>query len=139
MRNYVGPPHSRHNGSNFCVTDDSIHVWIFSYIYLFFDFLLGFTLSTFSVWYLVEGGAICNVYMCFQTITTSRNFTNKSPCNAFVSKYASICCVLQYVINMLPLSTRFFTKQMYINVPLVTCAKFLPIILHFYCNYVILE
>ena len=69
----------------------------------FFAFLLGFISSIFSTQYLVEGGTIWNVSMCFHHMITSSYFTNKSPCKYFVKKSASICYVLKYAINMLPL------------------------------------
>ena len=49
----------------------------FSRISFFVDFMLDKTSSSFPTWSLIEGGPICNVYMCFQPIITSWNFMNR--------------------------------------------------------------
>ena len=94
----------------FFITDDYIHVWHFT-LQFFLLILMGLTSSTFSIFYLVEGCNIYYVYILFNPVINSWNFANRSPNKYFVKKYASLCSVLQYEINMLPLTTRYFTKK----------------------------
>ena len=67
--------------------------------------------SIFPLRYLVQGGRIYRVCMCYHPIINPRNFTNISPCRDLVNKYAGIFYVLQYAIEILPLSTRYFTRK----------------------------
>ena len=49
--------------------------------------------------------------MYFHTMITLQNFKNNTPCEALVSKSASMLYVLQYAIDILFLSTQYFTNK----------------------------
>ena len=69
------------------------------------------TLTTFPLRSLVEVGPICRLSTCFQPMITSQNFANRAPCRAFVKKYASMCYVMQYAIDMLLLSNMYLENR----------------------------
>ena len=57
------------------------------------------TSSIFPTLSLAEGVSICGVSICFHPMITSQKLTNNNTCSDLV-KYASMCSVLQYVIDM---------------------------------------
>ena len=109
-----------------------------------FAFVICSNSSTSTMHYFFKGVPICSISKCLHPIIMSQKLANRDHCKDFVKKFACICSVLQYAIDLLLLSTCSYTKIFVYqcvlsNLSWVPAARFLPIVLHVYRTLVILE